>query len=556
LDAVSCATQFNSDKGRYLTQADVDKGYSEPYEQHNGSGSLVGMMQPLPLKSMYPARMDTSKCPVEGACFDGNDVDHFADDVRDVMPDIDAVTKATAPGESAQKLLFTVPKAWVQGDYVAWIEVNVEGDYNEDAAAPATRMMGWNTSTYPSPTSPDDKWDYYAKAYGYSYRGQPSVVFKVPFKLGASGEVTTATDMPVGRSSWDVWAADYGKLEPVSFTSTEAGHLAQQSGSGADRLRADAQGHRFSVTARVAGGVPTSEPPTEPSPDAGMPQSDGGMMMDAGTGMEPPPSGEGEPPSCGASDSGSSNSNTTPDSKTSTDKPSSEATQPVSNGSPDGVVIEGSGDCQGGPVGPIEGLQLRRHPNKLRAHEWVLLRFKAAHSQQKLHAYEVRVSTEPIVDAVTFMRSGRDARNATDDSEGATALMLPTDVPEGRYIDTAIGDLVADTHYFVAVRATDEFNQHGPISVAEINTPARTFATVTACFVATAAYGSPLATEIDALRRFRDRHLSVTAPGRALVAAYQEFGPRAAAVIARHDTLRSWVRAALAPVIALVRRLP
>jgi hypothetical protein len=558
LDAVSCATQFNSDKGRYLTQADVDKGYSEPYEQHNSSGSLVGIMQPMPLKSMYPARMDTSKCPVEGACFDGDDVDHFADDVRAVMPDIDAVTKATAPGDSPQKLLFTVPKAWAQGDYVAWIEVNVEGDYNEDAASPATRMLGWNTSTYPSPTSPDDKWDYYAKAYGYSYRGQPSVVYKVPFKLGPAGEVTTATDMPVGRSSWDVWATDYGKLEPVSFTASEAGHLADQNGSGADRLRRDGQGHRFSVTARVSGDLPPSQPQTEPVADAGMEHPDAGVMMDAGTAMEPPPPGTGEePPSCGAkpaSDSGSSNSENPP--QMPTDKPAAETMESVSNGSSDGVVIEDSGDCQGGPVGPIEGLQLRRHPNKLRSHEWVLLRFKAAHSQQKLHAYEVRVSTEPIVDAVSFMRYGREARNATDDAEGATALMLPTDVPEGRYINTAIGDLVADTHYFVAVRATDDFNQHGPISVAEINTPARTFATVTACFVATAAYGSPLATEIDALRRFRDRQLSATAPGRVLVQAYQEFGPRAARVIAQSDTLRSWVRAALAPVIALVRRLP
>jgi hypothetical protein len=558
LDAVSCATQFNSDKGRYLTQADVDKGYSEPYEQHNASGSLIGMMQPMPLKSMYPARMDTSRCPVAGACFDGNDVDHFADDVRSVMPDIDAVTKATAPGESAQKLLFTVPKSWAQGDYVAWIEVNVEGDYNEDTAAPATRMLGWNTSTYPSPTSPDDKWDYYAKAYGYSYRGQPSVVYKVPFKLGAAGEVTAATDIPAGRSSWDVWAPDYGKLEPVSFTASDAGHIADQNGSGADRLRRDAQGHRFSVTVRVSGELPTSQPQTEPGADAGMePHPDGGVMPDAGTEMEPPTGGKEEPPSCGgqpASDSATNTGNS--DAAPSTEKSSAEPMESVSKGSPDGVVIEDSGDCQGGPVGPIEGLQLRRHPNKLRAHEWVLLRFKAAHSQQPLHAYEVRVSTEPIVDAATFMRYGRDARNATDDSEGATALMLPTDVPEGRYIDTAIGDLVADTHYFVAVRATDEFNQHGPISVAEINTPVRTFATVTACFVATAAYGSPLATEIDALRRFRDRQLSATAPGRVLVQAYQEFGPRAARVIAQHDTLRSWVRAALAPVIALVRRLP
>jgi hypothetical protein len=79
---------------------------------------------------------------------------------------------------------------------------------------------------------------------------------------------------------------------------------------------------------------------------------------------------------------------------------------------------------------------------------------------------------------------------------------------------------------------------------------------VTACFVATAAYGTPLASEIDALRRFRDRQLSATAPGRAFVAAYQKYGPRAARVIAGHEDLRGWVRGLLAPLIAIVRRLP
>ena len=32
LDAISCATIFNSDKGRYLTADDVAKGYAEPFE--------------------------------------------------------------------------------------------------------------------------------------------------------------------------------------------------------------------------------------------------------------------------------------------------------------------------------------------------------------------------------------------------------------------------------------------------------------------------------------------------------------------------------------------
>jgi hypothetical protein len=552
LDAVSCATQFNSDKGRYVVQADVDNGYSEPYEAPGVSGTALGAMRPMPLKSVYPPRMDTAKCPVEGACFDGDDVAKFAADTRAVMPEIDAITKATAPGDMPQKILFTVPRGWAQGDYVAWVEVNVEGDYNEEQSAPEARMMGWNNTTYPAPSTPDDKWDYYAKAYGYPYRGQPSIAFKVPFKLQDVGETSAATDMPAGRSSWDVWATDYGKLEPITFTASDMHHMASVNGSGVDRLRRDSNGQRFVVAARIGSELPTTEPPIEPV-DAGTSNVDGGVggvggTPDAGPGMEEPEPTE--PPSCGTS--GAANKPET------TEQPATAPSAPesVSNGSSDGVVIEDTGDCAGGPIGAIEGLRLRPHPNKLRAHEWILLQFRAAHSKQPLHEYEVRVATEPIVDEASFVRVGRPARNATDDAEGATALMLPTDVPEGQQIATAIGDLVAESHYYVAVRATDEFNQHGPITVAEINTPVRAFATVTPCFVATAAYGSPLASEIDVLRRFRDRQLSATAPGRALVAAYQEYGPRAARVIARDDDLRSWVRGLLAPVIALVRRLP
>jgi hypothetical protein len=351
-----------------------------------------------------------------------------------------------------------------------------------------------------------------------------------------------------------VWEPDYGKLEPISFSTSDPLHISDSNGSGADRLRKDASGHRFTVAARTGSETPTEQPPTsEPTVDAGVMNPDAGVVgtMDAGMDAEAPPA-EPPPPSCGEKTAAAPAESAAQGDTSGATAPQTAA---PSNGSPEGVVIPDTGDCAGGPVGPIEGLSLRRHPNKLRDYEWIIMRFKAAKSHEAIHAYEVKVSTEPIVDDASFAR-GRDARNATTDAEGATALMLPTDVPPGQYIDTAIGDLVADTHYYVAVRATDEFNQHGPISVAEINTPVRTFATVTPCFVATAAYGTPLASEIGVLRRFRDRYLSTNAPGRALVAAYMEYGPRAARVIARDESLRSWVRAALAPVIALVRQLP
>ncbi|HKU37000.1 MAG TPA: CFI-box-CTERM domain-containing protein [Polyangiales bacterium] len=528
VDAISCATQFNSDKGRYMTQADVDKGYTEPWEVRDASGTRTGMRRKMPLYSVYPARMDAMRCSVSSSCFDHADVERFASDVRRIMPEIDAVTRATPPGDTPQRVLFTVPSSWPKGDYVAWLEVNVEGDYNDEAGTTEARMMGWNDTSYPTPLSPDGAWDYYSMNYGYAYRGQPSLAYKVPFKLGGAGEQVSYADDPAGRSSWDHWSEDYGKLEPVTFSAATARHMSDQNGSGADRLRRDAQGHRLSVVARVSGELVD---PVEPDPEADA-GSDSPVTpgMDAGMPVQPTDAGTQQP-------SG----------------PSAQTPPPVKG--QDGVVLRGSDDAKG-TVGSIEGLSLRPHGNRLRTHEWIVLRFQAARSDAPLHEYEVRVATEPIVDEQSFIRVGRPAKNATDDAEGATALVLPVDVAPGKWIEAAVGDLTAETQYYVAVRATDENNRHGPISVAEITTTERRFATVTPCFVATAAYGTPLAAEISVLRQLRDRQLLATAPGRVLVAAYQELGPPAARFIAQHDGLRSLVRGLLAPILALARWLP
>jgi len=71
------------------------------------------------------------------------------------------------------------------------------------------------------------------------------------------------------------------------------------------------------------------------------------------------------------------------------------------------------------------------------------------------------------------------------------------------------------------------------------------------CFVATAAYGSPMAEEIQILREFRDKYLLTNPPGRALVDLYYRVSPPVARFITEHPALQPIVRAALVPALAL-----
>ncbi|GHT91123.1 hypothetical protein AGMMS49545_06340 [Betaproteobacteria bacterium] len=75
-----------------------------------------------------------------------------------------------------------------------------------------------------------------------------------------------------------------------------------------------------------------------------------------------------------------------------------------------------------------------------------------------------------------------------------------------------------------------------------------------ACFVATAAYGSPLTQEVRTLRLWRDEHLKTTAIGRKFVRFYYRFSPPLAAMISTRPRLRCVARIALAPLIKSISR--
>jgi hypothetical protein len=74
------------------------------------------------------------------------------------------------------------------------------------------------------------------------------------------------------------------------------------------------------------------------------------------------------------------------------------------------------------------------------------------------------------------------------------------------------------------------------------------------CFVATAAFGSPLAAEVDTLRRYRDEVLEPTALGRCLTGAYYLLSPPLAALVTVHPCCRALARRLLRPVVGWSRR--
>ena len=70
------------------------------------------------------------------------------------------------------------------------------------------------------------------------------------------------------------------------------------------------------------------------------------------------------------------------------------------------------------------------------------------------------------------------------------------------------------------------------------------------CFIATAAYGSPVEKHVSILKDFRDVYLVRCAPGRMIARTYYKYSPRMAIFIGKHNILKAVVAFSLIPLIA------
>jgi hypothetical protein len=74
------------------------------------------------------------------------------------------------------------------------------------------------------------------------------------------------------------------------------------------------------------------------------------------------------------------------------------------------------------------------------------------------------------------------------------------------------------------------------------------------CLIATAAYGTPMASEVRILRVFRNEYLLTNPIGEGFVNTYYKVSPDIALFIKEHPILKSIVRNALTPLIWMSER--
>lgn len=206
-----------------LNDSSVEAFYCRPFREGESGWDMQtcastaytdkGVLSPTQ-KSKYPPRVDHDMV-------DGIDDPSVA--MYRANNPFDAVSRATPPGGVAHTISWAIPDGLADGNYVVWVEVAKELDQNASYQYPEPTGIPWSE-------------------YGIAYRGQPSVLYTVPFAIGQTESVASSLDY-VGYGDPD--GLDGNVRSPDATISTTPG-------SGAGRLLLSVDGgETFRVRAAV-----------------------------------------------------------------------------------------------------------------------------------------------------------------------------------------------------------------------------------------------------------------------------------------------------------------
>ena len=176
--------------------------------------------------SRYPPRIDL----VLTAGIDHTDVEDFAD-----LNPFDSVSRPTPLGGEPFTISWPIPDDFPAGEYVVWVEVSKEFDQNQHYDYPEPVGIPWSE-------------------YGVAYRGQPSVIYTLPFSVGPDAMSTSVAEY---SGYGDPDGID-GDLRLPDGTITEG-----VDGSGASRLLLTADGndlYRVRLSSRPTNDLANPQP--------------------------------------------------------------------------------------------------------------------------------------------------------------------------------------------------------------------------------------------------------------------------------------------------------
>lgn len=148
-------------------------------------------------------------------------------------------------------------------------------------------------------------------------------------------------------------------------------------------------------------------------------------------------------------------------------------------------------------------------------------------------------------------------------SNGSNAFSVPVSTTVSPpIVDERINDLSNDVTYCLVMANQDlagNIYNFTPVASVTADTLCATPEPVAGllddkhCFIATAAFGSEMAPEVQSFRDFRNKYLIPYSWGRKFVKAYYHYSPKYAAMISGNETAKTVVRAALWPLLFMAR---